>query len=337
LHQALDGHWSLNHFPDHARQDLRATSYTKDNSTGMATTANDIAGTAFGVQPFLLAGINHRTASKESDKVYCDTVKKGIDYLRSKQISDGNFTSSGTANANGMYAHSLAAMAMCEAYRQTSDPQLKLSAQKSIDYLAGAQDPTGGSWGYAPRNPGDTSITGWVVQALDTAKRAGLNVPNKTLDAARRFLGSVEDTQKGGYRYRPGSPGSHAMAAAGSLCRLLLLQPQESNIVADPVFLKHVTHFKQSPPQAIPNMYGCHYAHQVMYQIGGNDWLFWELGDGKKPGVRDWLVNRQERDGSWPPTGPFATNGGRIMETSLCLQALQVYQRPRLNKAPGGQ
>ena len=72
-----------------------------------------------------------------------------------------------------------------------------------------------------------------------------------------------------------------------------------------------------------------YYATQVMYHRGGEDWKFWNTGDGKTfKGMRDLLINRQDKDGSWSPAGDFhATAGGRIMTTSLSLLTLKVYYR----------
>src|SRR5262245_13635856 len=65
LHQAPDGRWSLDEFSKHAREKLDADRYFDDKSTGKGT-KNDVAGTAFGLLPFLAAGITHKTTAKQA-------------------------------------------------------------------------------------------------------------------------------------------------------------------------------------------------------------------------------------------------------------------------------
>ena len=62
--------------------------------------------------------------------------------------------------------------------------------------------------------------------------------------------------------------------------------------------------------------------------MGGDAWDFWNKGTTGKNGMRDILIERQEKDGSWNPQGDgHAGAGGRIMQTSLSLLTLEVYYR----------
>ena len=65
------------------------------------------------------------------------------------------------------------------------------------------------------------------------------------------------------------------------------------------------------------------------FQRGGDLWTVWELR------LRGALLPTQERDGdldgSWPPMGLTGEIGGRVVTTSLCALALEVYYRyPRV-------
>jgi hypothetical protein len=79
-----------------------------------------------------------------------------------------------------------------------------------------------------------------------------------------------------------------------------------------------------------PSMYFLYYATQVMHHFAGKEWQEWN----KK--VRDFLIETQDKGtpdipddhqvGSWSPAGDeWATQGGRIMHTSLALLTLEVY------------
>jgi hypothetical protein len=218
---------------------------------------------------------------------------------------------------------------MCEAYGMTSDPRLKLSAQRAVNFIASAQDPSGGGWRYAPRRAGDTSVTGWQLMALKSGHMAGLAVPRKTLQLAERFLGSVESSSKGGYKYLPtDEKESVTMTAVALLCR------QYSGVgPRNPALLAGVQKLKAVPPGR-GNLYYEYYATQVMHHMQGDAWRFWNLGpDGRgRGGMRDTLIAKQDagaaprRDhqgGSWAP----GADGGRVMSTSLSLLCLEVYYR----------
>jgi hypothetical protein len=314
LHQAPDGRWALEQFPLHTRQDLKATRYFDDKSTGKGA-KNDTAGTAFGLLPFLAAGITHKT-TKGPAQQYARTVDRGLRFLLRQQGRDGGFT-------GGMYAHGLAAITVCEAYALTRDPNLKRPAQAALNYLVNAQDPVGGGWRYQPRQGSDTSVTGWQVAALKSGQMAGLNVPKATLARVGKWLDSCQTEDKGGYGY-VGPQETPTMTAVGLLCRMYLGTPPK-----DPGLKVGADKLKRRPQAQVPNTYYEYYATQVMHHMGGDYWEFWNKGDGKQfKGMRDFLIARQDKDGSWNPAGdPHANSGGRIMTTSLSLLTLEVYYR----------
>ncbi len=97
-HQMADGRWMLD--------DPRF----KDRGS-----ANDIAGTAFGLLPLLGAGKTHK-ASK--DNPFDKPIEKALRYLLKKQDKRSGYF------GGGMYAHGLATIVMCEAYGLTQDPNL---------------------------------------------------------------------------------------------------------------------------------------------------------------------------------------------------------------------
>lgn len=329
LHQSQDGRWSLHEFNQHARDKPRpAGKVFRCNCEADTAKRNDIAATGFGLLPFLAAGITHKPA-KEVQKDYSKVVEGGINWLIGKQGRDGSYSTD-------MYAHGIAAIAMCEAYGLTSDPRIKLSAQRALNFIATAQDSAGGGWRYAPKQAGDTSVTGWQLMALKSGQMAGLSVPKSTLKLAEHFLDSVETSEKGAgaadkggnFAYLPGQPPTLTMTSVGLLCR------QYSGIgPKNPALQNGVKKLRQSPPGKNNNIYYLYYATQVMHHMQGESWRYWNLGpngDGKG-GIRDSLINRQDKGttpqrphqaGSWGES-----QGGRIMATSLSLLCLEVYYR----------
>jgi hypothetical protein len=307
-HQFPDGHWSLDNFNVPARC----------NCDKFGKSENDIAATAFGLLPLLGAGETH----KNKKSLYGKNVEKGLKFLILKQQQrDGNY-------GGGMYAHGLATIAMCEAYAMTSDPLLKLSAQRAINFIRAAQS-AGGGWRYEPRQGGDTSVVGWQVMALKSGQMAGLEVDdarNPTLSKASKFLNSVMTADGSGYGYTSVEEVSPTMTSVGLLCRLYLgTGPRNSGVVGG------VNRLKQTPPGANKNIYYYYYATQVMHHVGGEAWEFWN------PRMRQFLVKNQDQGttpgkphlkGSWTSVGdPWGATGGRFMTTSLSLLTLEVYYR----------
>jgi hypothetical protein len=298
--QAADGHWAL----DGAFKDRGQN--------------NDIAGTAFGLLPFLGAGYTHKAAKNAKTNPYEKPIEKALLYLIRKQDKRTGFFGGGPH-----YAHALASIAICEAYGLSQDPALKVPAQRAINYLVTSQHSAGG-WRYHPGEAGDLSVTGWVVMALKSAQMAGLEVPENTMRKAIYFLDSVNELADEGYGYTA-KGSTYRLTSIGLLCREYLQFWGKNN--------QHMqkgvaNHLKTRPPQAgMKDIYYYYYATQVMHHLGEPGWKAWN-----EP-MRDLLVKSQDRgpgalEGSWSPVGdPFANTGGRLMITSLSILTLEVYYR----------
>jgi hypothetical protein len=305
-HQGPDGRWSLDAF--------NRTAHCNCTGTGQNY---DIAATAFGLLPLLGAGQTHRP-NTQKENTYSKNVERGLKYLLSKQTGSGDF-------GGGMYSHGLATITVCEAFGLTSDPFLRDRAQKAVNFIVAAQSDNGG-WRYVPRGGGDTSVVGWEVMALQSARMAGLEVPQRSLDGATKWLNSVASPDGGGYGYTSPASGASAMTAAGLLCREYLgWGPRNPGLTAG------VTKLMTRPPKAANSIYYTYYATQVMHHFGGEPWNFWN------PRMRDYLIATQDKGttrqhphqlGSWDPKpDPHGGAGGRIMTTSLSLLSLEVYYR----------
>lgn len=270
--------------------------------------SNDIAGTAFGLLPFLGAGHHHKMEKKDADE-FDKPVLYALGFLcKNQKPSTGEFT-------QDMYAHALATYAICEAYGMSSDPNLRPYAQKAVNFLIYAQH-SGGGWRYSPGTEGDLSVSGWCIQALKAAKMSKLYVPEKNWRLAMKYLDTV---QKGdGYAYVADSGATYTMSAVGLLGRYFLQNWGPNNLS----YINGIqNHIKTMPPGKTKNMYYYYYATQVMYQYGGKDWKDWNKAMSQS------LLSTQSKDGSWTPVGAHADVGGRLMETSLSLLTLEVYYR----------
>jgi len=317
LHQSNDGRWSLDGFHNNAHEKVDLGGKRFICNCGGQGMRNDTAGTAFGLLPFLGAGITHQSDAGFKEN-YTKSVDAAIKFLLKHQDKNGDL-------GGGMYAQGLATIALCEAYGLSGDKELKEPAQRAIDFIVKAQDPDKGGWRYVPRQGGDTSVTGWQVLALKSGQMAGLKVPAKTLGGAEDWLKSVQTEDGGGYGY-VGPQETPTLSAVGLLCRQYLgWSPR------NPGMVKGVGRLGRYPPGSINSMYYHYYATQVMHHMGGDAWAGWNAK------MRDKLVETQDQGkdekhthqaGSWDPSGDaHGGQGGRIMQTSLSLLTLEVYYR----------
>lgn len=334
-HQAREGYWALDRFQDNHLEDEQKGSCNCDGGGAH----NHIAGTAFGLLPFLGAGLTHQTEGKEMHN-YTKTIAAGLNYLLAMQKNDGAFVAAprDRNHPHFMYAHGLATVAICEAASMAPrDERLRDAAQKAVFFIVRAQH-SGGGWRYRPGETGDTSVTGWQVMALQSGKMAGLVVPRANFEKADQFLDSVQYKDGGGYGYFQERPSSEeeiikepTMTAVGLLCRQYI-NPLEWSPRREGMIKGIARLSKAGPdPRNEMNIYYYYYATQVLHHVGGDVWKDW---NGK---MRDLLVAKQDKGntpgrahqrGSWSPAGDhWGKAGGRLMMTSLACLTLEVYYR----------
>jgi len=300
------------------RQQSPDGSWKLDGAFKDKGTANDTAGTAFGLLPLLAAGKTHKPSKDGTPNPYDKVVEKGLAFLiRNQNKKNGDL-------GGGMYGHGLASIALCEAFGLTQDPNLRRPAQMAINYIVMAQHPSNGGWRYSPGQEGDTSVTGWQVMALKSAQMSGLDVPDATMKKAVRYLESCMDPTNKGYGYT-GVGSTPTMSAVGLLCRQYLQSWGPQN----PIMIEGVkNHLKPHVPGSRKDIYYFYYATQVMHHYGGEAWKDWNTK------MREFLIKTQEDDkaspmyGSWSSEGDgHGRSGGRLMVTSMNLLTLEVYYR----------
>ncbi len=299
-HQLPDGGWSFDHT-------IGPGPRFSPNPGDLRDTRN--AATAMALLPFLGAGQTHL------DGEYKEVVRRGLYFLMSRQQSNGSFAEAG----GRLYSHGLAAIALCEAYAMTGDPDLAGPAQGALNFIVYAQDPVGGGWRYEPRQAGDTSVVGWQLMALKSGHMGELQVPPNVIAGTSRFLDSVQTD--GGAKYGYTAPGAGiGTTAVGLLCRMYLGWKQDH-----PALMRGVKFLSDTGPST-SNMYYNYYATQVMRHNGGEMWEKWNSQ------MREFLVKTQSREGpsqgSWYIPGDHGSErGGRLYCTSMATMILEVYYR----------
>ena len=250
---------------------------------------------------------------------YQDVVRKGTRFLLSRVVDYGKFE---TTSSHYMYNHALGTQALCELYSYSADPAIGATAQLAVDFLVYAQHRDTGGWRYGANDPGDTSVTGWVIMALNSAYKAEIQVSG--FRPAQRFLDRV--TASPYYQVGYTSPGDRGttemrLTAVAMTGRLFLGAPVNDSRLVLPAFrmMEHLPHARRV------DFYYWYYATLALFQLGDPFWKQWNAA--LKPVVLDAQVSSGHLRGSWPPHGPWANYGGCIYQTALGILMLTTYYR----------
>lgn len=320
-HQRPEGHWRL--------QDLDKEVLIR----------SDTAATGLCLLAFQGAGYTHRQYK------YADANARALKYLIARQRPNGDLyiPQDPASDQNAwLYSHGIAALALCEAYGMTQDPELRGPAQMAVKFMVDSQEPTRGGWRYRPGVGSDTSVTGWFMMALKSAQLAGLDVPQSAFNRMSRFLQASQVSAKEPhlFRYNPFAPDTveqrhglkptHIMTSVGLLMRLYLGWKRDL-----PEMQTGTDYILTFPPEigtadaTKRDTYYWYYATQVLFHMGGDRWKQWNQR------LRPLLLNSQVVDGelagSWDPYLPsadlWARYGGRLYVTTLNLLSLEVHYR----------
>ncbi|BBM81858.1 prenyltransferase/squalene oxidase repeat-containing protein [Candidatus Uabimicrobium amorphum] len=187
-HQSGDGRWDTDGYTSQCGKNPKFSGFCE----GAGNQEYDPAMTGFALLCFLASG------SSTSSGEYKEQVKKGINFLKQQQDAEGCIGTRSTEHH--MYNHAIGTFALIEAYAMSNyNPLLKIPAQKAVDFLLKAQNP-GQGWRYTfSKGEDDTSVMGWCVTALRSAKEAKLSVPDSAFEGATNFLNKVT-TESNGYR-----------------------------------------------------------------------------------------------------------------------------------------
>ena len=358
-HQDADGGWKAAGFNNASVRERRGPSANKDSNRYPKDSGwqeNNVGVTALAILAFTGYGHTHITGKHEH---FVTCLKKAVRYMLKQQTMrtgdparDGRYGSE--ASEQWTYSHAIATMAMAELLLMSNDFKLKKSVREATKLCLRAQN-DGRGWRYGIK-PGDndTSVTGWMVLALKTAKQCRLGLPkgafqNSFEGALKWFDYATASNGKVGYNV-PGDEGSrlaagHAnpypfskdlscMTAVGVLCRLFSGESRRVASIRSGVDILSqqppVWHEQKGRSLSTINIYYWYYATYAMFQFGGKPWQAWNtkmqraLVDTQRAEYKD---DSPEVDGSWDPIGEWGISGGRVYATALGAMTLEVYYR----------
>ncbi len=278
----------------------------------------DAALTGLALLTYLGAGYTHLQGR------YTETVDRGLTFLIRQQKADGDLR--GASVVVGMYCHAMATLALCEGYALTGDVRLRDPTARAVAFLVRSRARDREAWRYKPGETiGDTSILGWVVMNLKSAKEVGIPIGEEA--SVRRgvlaWLDRVASGPSGGLAcYQPGESVTATMTAEAWVSRQFLGVggPGPTSTEAAEFVIRNPS------DRGKTNYYYWYYATLALYQHGGEPWTRWNAA------TRDRIVQLQRSSGhgagSWDPDDSlYGPKGGRIYCTALAALTLEVYYR----------
>lgn len=326
-HQDPGGFWDSDNF----------MAQCKGNTcSGPGKEWTDMGQTGLAMLAFLGAGNTHRVGR------FKDQVRDGLKYMKENQTPDGCLGPQ-EKGTHYMYNHTIAALALTEAYEVSGrSPLLKAPVQSAIDYMTNAQNP-GLAWRYEPQSgDNDSSVSGWAVMALKSAKMAGFTIPPESFEGARSWYDSVTDEAyyRAGYM-KKGDPGarmqglegkyatSEAMTAVAMTARVFMGE--------DPTKSPYIKGGANLLSQSLPewdtgngteskiDYYYWYYGTLAMFQVGGEFWKAWNTK--MKKAIVESQNTKGCENGSWEPIDAWGTEGGRVYGTATNVLSLEIYYR----------
>lgn len=356
-HQHPDGHWSSDeYFRANTDAPYKLIQY-EGYSDGTGMKGFDVGVTALAMLAFLGFGETHQHCEYPE---YRPVMQKALKWLLKQQVVRGPPEVQGRFGKaepeEWIYNHALATMAVAESLVMTGDQlRLRNSVEKATRFCLRAQNEGyGWRYGYKPgRN--DTSVTGWMVLALKTARQCARRnlIRIEVSEFKPAFEGALEwfrtstaSSGRAGY-ISLGDPGSSltsayeepypfskdlsCMTAVSVLCRIFAGESRRSSDIR-----KGIALLKEQPPEWRPargrrkskiNMYYWYYATYAMFQHGESAWRDWE-GPMKEALIPTQIHGgTHDEHGSWDPVGEWGIAGGRVYATAINAMTLEVYYR----------
>jgi hypothetical protein len=221
-----------------------------------------IAMTGYVLMGFLAAG------QLPGEGEYGKNVAAGTQYLLDSITPEGYMGKRDSGQY--MYGHGIASIALSEIYGQTRSPAMRPKLERAIKLIIASQNREGG-WRYRPvAYDADISVTVLQVVALRAAKNAGLDVPQKTIENAVKYVKSCQHGPSGGFAYQPNHDPGFARTAAA------IYSLQVCGLYDDEMVKRGSEYlFKNAKKNADWFTYGHFYAAPAQYMIGGETWQKW--------------------------------------------------------------
>jgi hypothetical protein len=206
--------------------------------------------------------------------LYAKQVKNGLQFLLDSVRADGTFNDG--ERAHYMYSHGLGTMVLAELYGETQNPVIRPKLEHVVLLIVHGQNSEGG-WRYQPGSKdADISVTVPQTVALCAAKRAGIAVPQATIDKAVAYIKrcAVGPGGSGGFSYQAGSGGGSYARNSAAIYALQITGLYDDPLVAAGAsdVLKTIGRSGDPGWRVEWLTYGSYYSGVASYLIGGDKW-----------------------------------------------------------------
>ena len=352
-HQDPDGKWNGSAFTD-------LTIGRKNDQVAMKLGRQniDISLTGLSILSFLAA--NHTQLSEKS--IYRETMIRALDWAVAHQLDDGSYEEVSDVAKGGLnyfnYEQGIMTLAFSEAYGMTKSDELKALAQRGLEKIVSSQSP-GDGWRYVPRQYADSSVVGWMVNAIKSGLMSGLDVDPRYRPSVLAFFRTVINKPK--FNEDPKDVTDDYDKTVGleykdeeALGHYMLNDPRLTTsgtaiVATNMIFLGYsrsypfcigaANHLKRKDNLPVPQwhkaamnakyavpLYYYYYGTLFMHQMGGDDWNVWNAA------VKTSLISAQAKlpdnnAGAYPAIGFDGDVGGQIYSTAMCTLTLETYYR----------
>ncbi len=260
---------------------------------------------------------------------YSQPIRKALrSMIREQNASTGYM-------GDSMYQHGFATLALAEAYgavdestlwetgkpvagkERTVGEALELAVRCAV--TSQSKNPHS-AWRYSPNaRDADTSVSGAVLMGLLAARNAGIEVPDKSIDAAIKYFSSMTG-DSGAVGYSGGLGGFGQSIARSSIACLVYSIAKR----------KDLKQFEASKKYVVGNMnetshyeeYARYYEAQALFQADLEAWQKWNRGLVRK------LKSTQNEDGSFSGQFGGATSTSlNLLSLALNYRFLPIYER----------
>ncbi|WP_411827960.1 prenyltransferase/squalene oxidase repeat-containing protein [Luteolibacter sp. AS25] len=244
---------------------------------------------------------------------YAKTIRKGIDYIISKQNKNNGYI------GNSMYNHAFAAKALAESYGVIDHPEIAQALKKAVDLIVTSQKRNrSGGWRYNPESTdADTTVAGCQMVTLFAARNAGISVPDETIKKGLAYLASCRGSD-GSYGYTNSAGGKPTLTAIGSLCLSLAKETDSRGYKASLAYLSKKLDFRE---RYYPYYYE-YYMAQALFHADEELWAEWNTKNTRYMGTI------QAPDGSFRGNqGEAFSTAGALLSLALNYRYLPIYEK----------
>ncbi|MEX1229929.1 MAG: prenyltransferase/squalene oxidase repeat-containing protein [Planctomycetaceae bacterium] len=229
------------------------------------------------------------------------------------------------------YGHGFSMLFLSQIFGEEEDTERREELQrvltKAVEFSISAQTNLGG-WGYVSAKDGNNFDEGSTcvtqVQGLRACRNAGIPVPKASIEAAIKYIRDCM-TPDGGIQYSIRGGGARPAITAAACATLFNAGEYDSDqlkLMLD--YCKKNVWPGGSSAQYFGHWHYTHYYYaQVMYRLGGDDWVKYFKEISKE------ILSKQSASGAWKEghIGPVYTTAINATILQLDYGYLPIYQK----------